>query len=112
MMANCIFCQIIGNQIPTPRVYEDDRLIVIADKYPKAPVHLLLIPREHIASLEELTPQQDGLVAHMIGRLPEVARKAGLKEGFRTIINTGPGGGQEIPHLHIHVLGGGRLSGF
>ncbi len=112
MMANCIFCQIIGNQISVPRVYEDDRLIVIADKYPKAPVHLLLIPREHIASLEELTPQQDGLVAHMIGLLPEVARKGGLKEGFRTIINTGPGGGQEIPHLHIHVLGGGRLPGF
>lgn len=112
MMSNCIFCQIIGNQIPVPRVYEDDRLIVIADKYPKAPVHLLLIPREHIASLEELTPEQDGLVAHMIGLLPEVARKGGLKEGFRTIINTGPGGGQEIPHLHIHVLGGGRLPGF
>ncbi len=112
MMANCIFCQIIGNQISVPRVYEDDRLIVIADKYPKAPVHLLLIPREHIASLEELTSQQDSLVAHMIGLLPEVARKGGLKEGFRTIINTGPGGGQEIPHLHIHVLGGGQLPGF
>ncbi len=111
-MSNCIFCQIIGNQITVPRVYEDDRLIVIADKYPKAPVHMLVIPREHIASLEDLTPQQDGLVTHMMGLLPEIARKGGLTEGFRTIINTGPGGGQEIPHLHIHVLGGGSLPGF
>lgn len=111
-MSNCIFCQIIGNQIPAPRVYEDNDLIVIADKYPKAPVHMLVIPREHIVSLEELTPEQGGLMAHMMGLLAEVARKGGLKEGFRTIINTGPGGGQEIPHLHIHVLGGGRLPGF
>jgi len=111
-MSNCVFCQIIGNEIPVPRVYEDDHLIVIADKYPKAPVHMLVILREHIASLDDVGPQHAGLMAHAIGVLPEVARKSGLKDGFRTIINTGPGGGQEIPHLHIHVLGGGRLPGF
>ena len=111
-MSSCVFCQIIENHIPAPRVYEDDQLIVIADKYPKAPVHVLVIPREHIASLDDAGPQHAGLIAHVIGVLPEVARVSGLKDGFRAIINTGPGGGQEIPHLHIHVLGGGRLPGF
>lgn len=112
MMSPCIFCQIIGNQIPAPRVYEDEQLIVIADKYPKAPVHVLVIPREHIPSLNEVGPEQAVLVSHALSVLPMVARKIGLSQGFRTIINTGPGGGQEIPHLHIHVLGGGRLPGF
>jgi histidine triad (HIT) family protein len=111
-MAPCIFCQIVGNQIPAPRLYEDEQLIVIADKYPKAPVHVLVITRQHIASLDEVGPEHAELMAHAITVLPEVARRAGLDDGFRTIINTGPGGGQEIPHLHIHVLGGGRLPGF
>ena len=111
-MTPCIFCQIVGNQIPAPRLYEDEQLIVIADKYPKAPVHVLVITRQHIASLDEVGPEHAELMAHAITVLPEVARRAGLDDGFRTIINTGPGGGQEIPHLHIHVLGGGRLPGF
>lgn len=111
-MSQCIFCQIVGNQIPAPRLYEDERLIVIADKYPKAPVHMLVIPRDHIPSLNEVGPEHAELMAHALSVLPEVARRGGLADGFRTIINTGPGGGQEIPHLHIHVLGGGRLPGF
>jgi len=111
-MSSCLFCQIVRNEIPVPRLYEDDQLIVIADKYPKAPVHLLVITREHIENLNELKAEHEGLIAHALLRLPEVARKAGLLDGFRTIVNTGPGGGQEIPHLHIHVLGGGKLPGF
>ncbi len=111
-MPECLFCQIVENQIPAPRLYEDEHLIVIADKYPKAPVHVLVILREHIPSLNEVGPQHARLMAHALSVLPEVARQAGLTDGFRTIINTGPGGGQEIPHLHIHVLGGGRLPGF
>lgn len=111
-MSNCVFCQIIGNQIPAPRVYEDDEFIVIADKYPKAPVHMLLIPKEHIVSLNEIGPEHSELMAHALALLPEMARQSGLDDGFRTIINTGPGGGQEILHLHIHMLGGGRLPGF
>ncbi len=111
-MSQCIFCQIVGNQIPAPRLYEDEHLIVIADKYPKAPVHLLVIVREHIPSLNEVGPEHAELMAHAVSVLPEIARRGGLTDGFRTIINTGPGGGQEIPHLHIHVLGGGRLPGF
>ncbi|MHB8255555.1 MAG: HIT domain-containing protein [Acidiferrobacter sp.] len=111
-MPNCLFCQIVKNEIAVPRIYEDEQLIVIADKYPKAPVHVLVIPREHIPSLDEIGSQHAGLMAHVMGVLSEVARKGGLKDGFRTIINTGPGGGQEIPHLHVHVLGGGQLPGF
>ena len=111
-MTDCIFCQIVGNEITVPRAYEDEQLIVIADKHPRARVHRLVIPREHIASLNDLVPAQGPLMAHALSVLPKIAQSQGLQDGFRTIINTGPGGGQEIFHLHIHVLGGGRLPGF
>ena len=111
-MNDCLFCKIVEGKIPSDRVYEDSQLVVFRDIHPKAPVHLLLVPRVHFASLNELTPEHDSLMAHMLRLLPDLARKQGLDTGFRTIINTGPGGGQEIPHLHIHLLGGGRLPGF
>jgi histidine triad (HIT) family protein len=111
-MSDCIFCRIVAGEVPSTQVYEDDRTIVIKDLYPKAPVHLLVLPRAHIESLNDLTPVHDGLIAHMLRLLPTLARQQGLDDGFRTIINTGPGGGQEVPHLHIHLLGGGRLPGF
>lgn len=111
-MSDCLFCQIVAGKIPSSRVYEDEQVIVFKDIYPKAPVHLLVVPRLHVASLNELTAVYDGLIAHMLRLLPELARKQGLTDGFRTIINTGPGGGQEIFHLHVHLLGGGRLPGF
>ncbi len=111
-MNDCIFCKIVAGQVPSTRVYEDDQAIVIQDIYPKAPVHLLVLPRAHVESLNDLTPAHDGLMAHMLHLLPALARQQGLKDGFRTIINTGRGGGQEVPHLHIHLLGGGRLPGF
>jgi len=111
-MNDCLFCKIIAGMIPSERVHEDEQLIVFKDIHPKAPVHLLIVPRLHVESLNELTPAHDGLVAHMLRLLPGLARKHGLDSGYRTIINTGPGGGQEIFHLHIHLLGGGRLPGF
>lgn len=111
-MTDCIFCKIVAGEIPSDRVYEDDQVIVFKDIYPKAPIHLLVVPRIHIESLRELAPEHDGLISHMIRLLPKVASQQGLEDGFRTIINTGPGGGQEVPHLHIHILGGGRLPGF
>lgn len=111
-MNDCLFCKIVAGKIPSDRVYEDDQLIVFKDIHPKAPVHLLIVPRLHVESLNELTPAHDGLVAHMLRLLPDLARKQGLANGFRTIINTGPDGGQVIFHLHIHLLGGGRLPGF
>jgi histidine triad (HIT) family protein len=111
-MNDCIFCKIAGGTIPSDRVYEDEQVVVFKDIYPKAPVHLLMVPRQHVESLNDLTPAHDGLMMHMLRTLPEVARRAGLTDGYRTIINTGRGGGQEVLHLHLHILGGGRLPGF
>jgi histidine triad (HIT) family protein len=111
-MNDCIFCKIAEGKIPSEFVYEDGQLVVFRDIYPKAPVHLLMIPRQHVAGLNDLQPEHDNLVVHMLRTLPEVARRAGLEDGYRTIINTGRGGGQEIFHLHMHILGGGQLPGF
>jgi len=111
-MSDCLFCKIIAGDIPSETVYEDERLVVFRDINPKAEVHLLVIPRQHIASLDEVTPAQDALVAHMLRVLPQLAKSQGLEDGFRTIINTGKGGGQIIFHLHMHLLGGKDLPGF
>jgi histidine triad (HIT) family protein len=111
-MSDCLFCKIAAGDVPSDKVYEDDQVIVFKDIYPKAKVHLLVVPREHIASLNEVQESHDALMAHMIRLLPKLAREQGLDDGFRTIINTGPGGGQEIFHLHIHLMGGGQLPGF
>ena len=110
-MADCIFCKIAAGDIPAARVYEDEHCIAFRDLYPKAPVHVLLIPRAHIAGLDALTSGHDALMAHMLRCLPQIARALGLAEGFRTIVNTGRGGGQEVFHLHFHLLGGDRLPG-
>ena len=111
-MNDCIFCKIAAGQIPADRVFEDDQVVVFRDIYPKAPVHLLMVPREHVEGLHAVGVEHDRLLAHMLRTAPEVARRAGLTDGFRTIINTGRGGGQEIFHLHLHILGGGALPGF
>ena len=111
-MSECLFCKIAQGTIPAEMVYEDDQVMVFKDIYPKADVHLLVVPRLHIASLNELNSEHDALMAHMLRLLPTLAREQGLDNGFRTIVNTGPGGGQEIYHLHIHLLGGGSLPGF
>jgi len=109
---DCLFCKIAAGDISSDTVYEDDQVIVFKDLYPKAKVHLLIVPREHVASLNEMDASHDALMAHMMRLLPKLAKEQGLDDGFRTIINTGPDGGQEIFHLHIHLLGGGRLPGF
>lgn len=111
-MSDCLFCRIVAGEIPADTVYEDEQVVVFRDINPKAQTHLLMVPREHIASLSELTPAQDGLIAYMIRLLPRLAEEQGLSQGFRTIINTGEGGGQEVFHLHIHLLGGTDLPGF
>jgi len=111
-MSDCLFCKIAQGTIPAEMVYEDEQVVVFKDIYPKADVHLLVVPRQHIASLNELNSEHDYLMSHMVRLLPNLAREQGLDSGFRTIINTGPGGGQEIYHLHIHLLGGNSLPGF
>lgn len=105
-MSDCLFCNIAAGEIPAQTVFTDDSVVVFKDIHPRAKVHLLVIPRLHLTSLDDLQPCHDGLIAHMMRLLPELARAQGLKNGFRTIINTGVEGGQEIAHLHIHLLGG------
>jgi len=106
-MSDCIFCKIAKGEIPGNKLYEDDEVVAFHDIHPIAPVHFMLVPKAHIASLADC----DGSHAELLGRMlllaPELARKQGLDSGFRTMINTGKGGGQEIFHLHIHVFGGG-----
>lgn len=111
-MSECLFCNIVAGDIPADIVYEDERVMVFRDINPKADVHLLVIPRQHIPSLEELTGEQDALTGYMLRLLPQLAREQGLDDGFRTIINTGKGGGQLVFHLHMHLLGGKNLPGF
>ena len=105
---NCIFCKIVAGQVPSRKVYEDDDMVAFHDIHPKAPVHFLLIPKSHVDSLVECGPAEGEVLARMMLKVPELARAAGCGNGFRTVINTGPDGGQEVYHLHVHVLGGPR----
>ena len=111
-MSDCLFCKIVAGEIPADTVYEDDRVVVFHDINPKAAVHLLTVPREHVDSLAATGDGHDALLAHLLRLQPRLAAEQGLGEGFRTVINTGPGGGQEVMHLHVHLLGGGALPGF
>lgn len=111
-MSDCLFCKILAGDVPADKVYEDDIMLVFKDIAPKADVHLLAIPREHITSLNEVSDEHDAIMAHMIKQLPRLAKEQGLDDGFRTIINTGHGGGQVVFHLHFHLLGGRTLPGF
>lgn len=113
-MTDCIFCKIIAKTIPADILYEDDNLLVFKDIFPKAPVHLLVVPKQHVDSLNALTEKDSELIAHLMLKLPEIAQAQGLDKGYRTVINTGRAGGQEVFHLHIHLLGGGNktLPGF
>ncbi len=104
--ADCIFCKIARGEIPAKKVYEDDEVLAFHDIRPQAPVHLLVIPRAHVATLYEATPAHVPAFGKMLALAGRLAREAGAAEGFRTIINTGPVGHQEVYHVHMHVLGG------
>ena len=108
-MSGCIFCRIARHEAEARVLYEDDRIIAFHDHAPKASTHLLVVPKKHIRNLDELQSEDEGLIAHLMLSLPRIARKGGLDNGFRTITNTGPGGHQEVYHLHFHILGGRRL---
>ena len=103
---DCIFCKIARGDIPCGKIYEDDDVIAFNDIHPKAPIHFLIIPKHHIESLAAAKPEDAQLLGKMINLVPVLAKEQGCTGGFRTVINTGKDGGQEVPHLHIHVLGG------
>lgn len=104
-MSDCIFCKIADKQIPASVVYEDEQMLCFKDINPAAPVHLLLIPKVHFDSLAHAQAEHETLLGKMMLRVPKIAANAGLTNGFKTQINTGKGGGQEVFHLHIHILG-------
>ena len=105
---NCIFCKIIAWQIPARKVHEDEHVLAFHDIHPWAPVHVLVIPKQHIATLADVGPEHAALLGHMLALAPRLMRELGVSNGFRTVINTGPDGGQEVYHLHMHVMGGPR----
>ena len=108
-MDDCIFCKIVRGEIPSKKVYEDDDVLAFHDINPVAPVHLLLIPKRHLASLEDAEEAHVPLLGKMLLTVPKLAREQGLRNGFRTAIHTGKEGGQLVFHLHIHIVGGGNV---
>jgi len=114
---NCIFCKIVAGSIPSKKVFEDEDLIVFHDINPAAPMHLLMVPREHIATLADSSDEHQALLGKMLLLAPKLAQAHGggyqngadgPTGGFKTLINTGPDGGQEVYHLHLHLMGGPR----
>lgn len=110
MDTDCIFCRIIAGEVPSDILHRDEQVVAIRDINPQAPIHLLIIPIVHVASLAEVNAEQKGLLGHMILVATELARAEGIAEnGYRLVINTGPHSGQLVAHLHLHLLGGRHL---
>ncbi len=108
-MSDCLFCKIIRGEIPSRKIYEDEDVYAFHDIHPAAPVHFMLIPKLHLDSLAQAEQKHAALLGKMLVLAPQLALAQGLDKGFRTVINTGKGGGQEVFHLHIHIIGGGNL---
>lgn len=109
-MENCLFCKIIAGEIPSTKVYEDDKILAFRDINPQAPTHILVIPKEHIAGADELNENNSVVVAHIFAKIAEIAKQEGLSNGYRVVSNVGEDGGQTVRHLHFHILGGKKLN--
>lgn len=110
-MSECLFCRIITREIPGSIVYEDDRLLAFNDVNPQAPTHVLVVPKRHIATLNELTKEDDSLLGEMVRRSAAIAHQRGLSAGgYRTVFNTNRDAGQTVFHIHLHLLGGRSLT--
>ena len=107
---DCLFCSIIKGDIPSKKVYEDEKCYAFLDINPQAPIHFLVVPKEHIASANEINEDNAGVVAHIFSVIPGLAAALGLDDGYRIITNIGENGCQSVKHLHFHVLGGDKLS--
>ena len=104
----CIFCKIVAGQIPAKKVFEDDDLLAFHDIHPWAPVHILIIPKQHITSMVDVGAQHQAVLGKMLAVSPRLMRELGVTNGYRHVINTGPDGRQEVQHVHLHVMGGPR----
>jgi histidine triad (HIT) family protein len=105
---NCIFCKIAAGQVPSKKVFEDPELLVFHDIAPWAPVHVLIVPKAHITTLYDVEDAHEEMLGRMLALAPRLMRELGVVNGFRTLINTGEDGRQEVQHLHMHVMGGPR----
>jgi histidine triad (HIT) family protein len=107
MSSDCLFCKIIGREIPASIVYEDDRVLAFNDINPQAPTHVLIVPKQHIASLDALAPEHDAIVGEVVRRAAAIARDRGITAGgYRTVFNTNRDAGQTVFHIHLHLIGG------
>ena len=109
-MTNCLFCKIVAGDIPSTKVYEDEKVLAFRDINPQAPTHILVIPKAHIASVAEVNAENADVVAHIFTVIPKIAEAEGLTGGFRVVSNCGDDAGQTVHHLHFHILGGKALS--
>jgi len=111
MAERCIFCRIVAGEVPASFLHQDEEVIAFRDIEPQAPTHVLVVPKAHISSLGEIGVGQSGLIGHLIQVANQVAQKEGIAQrGYRLVINCGQEGGQVVPHLHLHLLGGRKLS--
>ena len=109
-MSDCLFCKIVDGEIPSNKVYEDDKILAFHDVDPQAPVHVLIIPKKHIASLDAVTEEDGDLLAYIMLKVKDIAADLGLENGYRLVNNCGEDGGQSVMHLHFHLVGGVKLS--
>ncbi len=107
---DCLFCKIAAGEIPSKKAYEDEKVLAFYDIDPQAPVHILVIPKEHIQSVSQITPENQEMVGHIFTVIAKLAQELNLKEGYRVVSNVGRQGGQSVPHLHFHLLGGRDLA--
>lgn len=107
---DCLFCRIAAGEIPADRIHEDDEVIAFRDINPRAPTHVLVIPRRHLPDAQHLTDADAGLLGRLFGVMRSLAGEAGLGSGYRIVTNVGPDAGQSVPHLHFHLLGGRTMS--
>ena len=109
-MENCIFCKIAKKEIPSTAVYEDEHLLAFRDLNPQAPEHILIIPKQHIPRIEDLREENTELMGRLLVAAKKIADELGLKKGYRLVFNNGPDGGQEVEHIHLHLMGGRKFS--
>ena len=105
-MSDCLFCKIVAGVIPSTKVYEDETVFAFRDIAPQAPTHILVIPKSHLSSINDVCPENSAVVAHIFEVIPQIAKAEGLVNGYRVVTNCGADSGQTVPHLHFHILGG------
>lgn len=111
ILADCIFCKIIDGSIPSNKVYEDEKILAFHDLEPQAPVHVLVVPKQHICCADEINESNAEVIAYIFSKIPQITKSLGLENGYRIVNNCGDDGCQSVKHIHFHILGGKKLQG-